>query len=213
MIPAHPEVKHKIVHGVVFAKILIIFELTLKQSLLNTNNYKCVQMKIFFRLFLLISGILFFSSAKAKDVHPYHVGSVEFSYNTKSQTFEITGKFFIDDMENALDKKYSKKVFFNNPKFKNDMQALLQKYFEEYLKLKVNNNQIRINFLGYEENSEAVDVYLETEKVVNPKKIETAVSVLYNLFDDQMNIIHIVVGGQRKSTKLLYPDRYQYQQF
>ncbi len=50
------------------------------------------------------------------------------------------------------------------------MQALLQKYFEEYLKLKVNNNQIRINFLGYEENSEAVDVYLETEKVVNPKK-------------------------------------------
>ena len=44
------------------------------------------------------------------------------------------------------------------------MQALLQKYFEEYLKLKVNNNQIRINFLGYEENSEAVDVYLETEK-------------------------------------------------
>ncbi|MCT4138470.1 hypothetical protein HZP64_14515 [Elizabethkingia anophelis] len=170
-------------------------------------------MKIFFRLFLLISGILFFSSAKAKDVHPYHVGSVEFSYNTKSQTFEITGKFFIDDMENALDKKYSKKVFFNNPKFKNDMQALLQKYFEEYLKLKVNNNQIRINFLGYEENSEAVDVYLETEKVVNPKKIETAVSVLYNLFDDQMNIIHVVVGGQRKSTKLLYPDRYQYQQF
>lgn len=161
----------------------------------------------------MVCGIFLSLSMKANDAHPYHVGSVEFSYNATSQTFEITGKFFIDDMENALDKKYAKKIFFNNPKFKSDMQQLLQKYFEEYLKLKVNNNQIKINFLGYEENSEAVDVYLETEKVANPKKIETAVSILYNLFDDQMNIVHVVVGGQRKSTKLLYPNRYLYQQF
>ncbi|MFP7656215.1 DUF6702 family protein [Chryseobacterium proteolyticum] len=26
--------------------------------------------------------------------HPYHVGSVEINYNTKSKTFEVTGRFF-----------------------------------------------------------------------------------------------------------------------
>ena len=37
-------------------------------------------------------------------IHPYHVGSVEFNYNKKSQTFEITGRFFTDDLENAVSK-------------------------------------------------------------------------------------------------------------
>ena len=49
-------------------------------------------MKIFLGSFVDFGNFVF-SSAKAKDVHPYHVGSVEFSYNAKSQTFEITGKF------------------------------------------------------------------------------------------------------------------------
>ena len=54
---------------------------------------------------------------------------------------------------------------------------------------------------------------MESEAVTNPKKVEAAVSFLYNLFDDQINIVHMIVGGQRKSEKLTYPNRYVYQQF
>lgn len=169
--------------------------------------------KLAFRTFLVVIFIGFCTLIKANDLHPYHVGSVELNYNSKTQTFEITGRFFIDDMENGIDKKYNKKVFFSNPKVKPDMQQLLKQYFGEYLKLKVNNNFVNINFLGYQEDREAVEVFLETDKIANPKKIETSVSVLYNLFDDQINIVHIVVNGERKSSKLTYPDRYLYQQF
>ena len=72
---------------------------------------------------------------------------------------------------------------------------------------------MKINYIGYEEDQEAVNIYLESEKVNSPKKVETAVSFLYNLFDDQMNIIHIIVDGKRRSDKLSYPNRYLYQQF
>lgn len=154
-----------------------------------------------------------FNLSSAKEIHPYHVGSVEFNYNSKSETFEISGKFFLDDLENALKEKYGKAVHFNDAKYKSQINAYLIQYCEEYLKLKADNKFLKIKYLGYEEDSESVNIYLESEKFVQPKKVETAVSFLYNLFDDQLNIVHIIVNGNRKSQKLNYPDRYLYQNF
>ncbi|MCW4450651.1 hypothetical protein OK344_00310 [Kaistella sp. BT6-1-3] len=164
--------------------------------------------KLFFILFFSVFGL-----SSASEIHPYHVGSVEFNYNSKSETFEISGKFFLDDLENALKEKYGKAVHFNSEQYKTQINNYLIKYCEEYLKLKVNNKFLKINYLGYEEDSESVNIYLESDKVIQPKKVETAVSFLYNLFDDQLNIVHIIVNGNRKSQRLNYPDRYLYQNF
>ena len=161
--------------------------------------------------FILLFSV--FSLSSANEIHPYHVGSVEFNYNSKSETFEISGKFFLDDLENALKEKYGKAVHFNDAKYKSQINAYLIQYCEEYLKLKADNKFLKIKYLGYEEDSETVNIYLESEKVIEPKKVETAVSFLYNLFDDQLNIVHIIVNGTRKSQKLNYPDRYLYQNF
>lgn len=157
--------------------------------------------------------LFFFFTASAKEIHPYHVGSVEFNYNQKSKTFEITGKFFLDDLENALKEKYGSAVHFNDVKYKNQINDYLKKYCDEYLKLKADNKFLKINYMGFEEDSEAVNIYLESETVSTPKKVETAVSLLYNFFEDQMNIIHIIVAGNRQSDKLNYPNRYLYKTF
>lgn len=160
----------------------------------------------FFALFFTLSS---FTSEK----HPFHVGSVEFKYNEKSKTFEVSAKFFLDDLENALNDKYGKGVHFNDSKYKEQINVLLKNYCAEYLKLKVNNKALKLNYLGFEEDKESVNIYLESDPVENPKKIETAVSFLYNYFDDQMNIVHIIIKGLRKSSELSYPNRYLYQQF
>ncbi|WP_295222933.1 DUF6702 family protein [uncultured Chryseobacterium sp.] len=163
--------------------------------------------------FLLFFSVLlvFFSFTRAK--HPYHVGSVEISYNQKSKTFEVTGRFFLDDLENGLNTKYGKSLHFNDPKFKAQLNESLKNYASEYFKLKSNNKFLNVNYVGYEEDHESVNIYLESEKIEAPKKVEAAVSFLYNLFDDQINIIHIIVNGERKSEKLTYPNRYLFQQF
>ncbi|UFH33624.1 hypothetical protein LNP04_07955 [Chryseobacterium sp. C-71] len=163
-------------------------------------------------LFLLFVCFLSFSSF-TKMIHPYHVGSVEINYNPKSRTFEVTGRFFLDDLENGLSKKYGKPFHFNDPKYKNQINEALKSYSSEYFKLKSDNQFLKVNYVGYEEDSESVNVYLESEKVENPKKVEAAVSFLYNLFDDQINLVHIIINGNRKSEKLTYPNRYLYQQF
>lgn len=166
-------------------------------------------MKKWLFLFSLIS-FLFIS---AGEVHPYHVGSVEINYNAKSKTFEITARLYLDDLENALNTKYQKTLHFGEEKSNAGLNEALKDYFGEYFKLKNNNKALKVNYLGYEEDKEAVNIYLESDTTEKPIKVETAVSLLYNLFDDQMNMIHMVVNGERKSSKLNYPDRYLYQIF
>ena len=148
-----------------------------------------------------------------KKAHPYHVGSMEIKYNIESKTFEITGRFFLDDLENAVSKKQGKPLHFNDPKFKAQMKPAVEAYCTEHLRLKVNNQFVKVKFVGYEEDKESVDIFLETEVVADPKKVEVSMSFLYNYFDDQINIIHVIVDGDRKSEKLTYPTRYMYQQF
>ena len=162
---------------------------------------------------LLFFTIMFFLFSFTGEKHPYHVGSVEINYNSKSKTFEVTGRFFLDDLENGLSKKYGKPFHFNDSKYKTQLNEALKNYSSEYFKLKTDNQFLKINYVGYEEDSESVNVYLESEKVENPKKVEAAVSFLYNLFDDQINLVHIIVNGNRKSEKLTYPNRYLFQQF
>ena len=164
------------------------------------------------KFFLLFTFLLTFS-VSAKPIHPYHVGSVEINYNTKTKTFEISAKFFLDDLENSLNDKYNKTLHFGEEKSKAGLDQALENYFAEYFKLKSNNKFLKINYLGFEEDKESVNVYLESEATEMPKKVETAVSLLYSFFDDQMNIVHIIVNGERKSSKLNYPDRYLYQMF
>ncbi|NIF03985.1 hypothetical protein F3J23_00910 [Chryseobacterium sp. Tr-659] len=146
-------------------------------------------------------------------LHPYHVGSVEINYNSKSKTFEIIGRFFLDDLENGLGKKYGETFHFNDEKYKAKLNDALQKYCTEYFKLKSDNKFLKVNYVGYEEDHESVNVFLESEPANPPKKVEAAVSFLYNLFDDQINIVHIIVNGDRKSEKLSYPNRYLYKQY
>ncbi|WP_374451555.1 DUF6702 family protein [Cloacibacterium normanense] len=166
-------------------------------------------MKKFFLLFTFLLTFL----VSAKPIHPYHVGSVEINYNVKTKTFEISAKFFLDDLENSLNAKYNKTLHFGEEKSKAGLDQALENYFAEYFKLKSNNKFLKINYLGFEEDKESVNVYLESEMTEMPKKVETAVSLLYSFFDDQMNIVHIIVNGERKSSKLNYPDRYLYQMF
>ena len=164
------------------------------------------------KFFLLFTFLLTFV-VSAKPIHPYHVGSVEINYNAKTKTFEISAKFFLDDLENSLNAKYNKTLHFGEEKSKAGLDQALENYFAEYFKLKSNNKFLKINYLGFEEDKESVNVYLESEATEMPKKVETAVSLLYSFFDDQMNIVHIIVNGERKSSKLNYPDRYLYQIF
>jgi hypothetical protein len=143
----------------------------------------------------------------AKVFHPIHVSTTNISYNNQDSKLEVICTIFTDDFEAALVKQYHSKTDLNKADMHPAMDALVKKYIISCLQIKTGAAPLNLNYIGFEINKEATDVYFESEKIPAVKKIAADVSLLHNLFDDQINIVHITVGGVRKSEKLDYPDK------
>lgn len=139
--------------------------------------------------------------------HPLHLSSNEFNYNTKEGTIELSCRVFTDDFEDALSKKYKVKADLSATAKHQAMDLLVSKYMAAHLQLTANGKAVKLNYLGFENDSEAIIIYIETEKIKNLKIAEATCTVLYDLFDDQTNIFHVTAKGNRKSSKLSYPDK------
>jgi hypothetical protein len=148
-----------------------------------------------------------FFSVKAGIKHPLHVSTAEINFNAKDKTLEVSCRIFSDDFEAILAKLYKQKTDLSNPNMKSAMDELVKKYLLTHLQLKANGKAVAMNYIGFEIDHEATNIYLEVEKVAALKSIEVNDSILYDMFDDQMSIIHVVKGNNRKSTKILYPEK------
>ena len=155
----------------------------------------------------IISGIISPKKPIAKVFHPIHVSTTNIEFNKQDSKLEVICTIFTDDFEAALAKQYPGKIDLNRADMHAAMDALVKKYVMVNLQIKTTDVPANLNYLGFEINREAVDVYLESEKTPAFKKIGVNVSLLHNLFDDQINIVHITVNGVRKSEKLDYPDK------
>ena len=160
---------------------------------------------------LLYCYLLFGAVAPAKHsvktFHPIHVSTSNIEYNSKDNKLEVICTIFTDDFEAALAKQYHAKTDLNKPEMHAAMDALIKQYIAANLNIKTDNAPAKLNYLGFEINREAVDVYLESDKIPAVKKVDVDVSLVYNLFDDQINIVHIIVNGVRKSEKVNYPEK------
>jgi len=142
-----------------------------------------------------------------KTFHPIHVSTANIEYNGKDNKLEVICTIFTDDFEAALAKQYHAKTDLNKADMHKAMDALVKSYLGQNLQVKAGDALVKLDYLGFEINRESTDIYLESDKLNRPKKVEADVSLLQNLFDDQINIVHIIVGGVRKSEKLDYPDK------
>ena len=142
-----------------------------------------------------------------KAFHPIHVSTTNIEYNKQDNKVEVICSIFTDDFEAALAKQYNAKTDLNKADMHAAMDALIKSYITANLNIKAGDAPEKLNYLGFEINREATEVYLESDKIQTPKKVDVEVSLLYNLFDDQINIVHIIVNGVRKSEKVNYPDK------
>jgi len=148
-----------------------------------------------------------FFSVEAGVKHPLHVSTTEINFNARDKTLEVSCKIFSDDFEAILAKVYKQKTDLSNSNMKTAMDELVKKYLLSHLQLKANGKAVTMNYIGFEIDHEATNIYLEVEKISAIKSVEVSDNILYDMFDDQMSIVHIVKGGDRKSTKILYPEK------
>ena len=139
-------------------------------------------------------------------VHPFYLAVTEINYNKQDKVFEVTAKMFTDDFEKVLGDAYKTKVDLVNPN-RFEMDKLIKDYLEKHLMMIADEKAISLNYLGFQQEEESVYCFLEVTGIEKIKKLSIKNSILHDLNEYQMNIMHVIIDGKRQSIKLNYPDK------
>jgi hypothetical protein len=136
-------------------------------------------------------------------MHPIHISRTEINHDEKSQSLQLTIHIYIDDLEDDIVKSGRKKPkLLSNNELANADQILVE-YLKE--KLVISNSLGKIlafSWVGKEKSDDALALlcYLEIEGVRSVEGLKIKNDVLFNLYDDQINIIETSVSNRQKST-------------
>jgi hypothetical protein len=138
--------------------------------------------------------------------HPFFVSVTEITHNTKTQSVEISCRMFYDDLEHVLEKQYHTRLDIVKPANKEALNKLINDYIRKHLLIKIDGKVINPAYMGYEIQEDGAWAYLEVKGVTKAQKIEVRDDLLFSEHAEQMNMLHVTVNGERKSTKLDNPN-------
>ena len=142
---------------------------------------------------------LFFLHTSEISSHKFYVSTSSITYLPKRNTIHITTQIFIDDLELALS-QYNKSIVLAPDSNTHLVDSLCLIYFNKHLILKTNNNTLYHEFIGKKYDRDIGIFHLEVNTSSEiPNTLVVNNSVLFDLFDDQKNLIHFKVNQKRKS--------------
>lgn len=144
--------------------------------------------------------------APPDQLHPFYVSVTEVNHNATSKSLEISCKFFSEDLEQILEKDYKTQLDISAAKDKAAFDKFIPDYVGKHLALAVDGRPIVLTYVGFEKEKESAYAYFEVSNIAAVKNISATNSLLHDFIDQQINIMHVIIGGKRQSTKLDYPD-------
>lgn len=142
-------------------------------------------------------------------LHPFHVSVCSIRHDPDEHTLQITQKIFADDLEEALSAASSTSpVDVLNPPDPDLLEALIDDYLQNHLRITVNGQVVEATYLGHEREEMALWCYLEVTGVTDIQSLSVRSTILTDTFDDQTNIVHVEYRNALKSMKLAkdYPN-------
>jgi len=158
---------------------------------------------IFFK-WLLVFSLL--APKAVADNHPIFVSVTEIEHNATDKTLEISCKIFTDGFEKTLRQTYKGKIDLLDVKYKTQMSAIISDYVNRHLSVKADDKPGKLNFIGFEQEEEGIISYFQINNIPAVKKIDITDNILYEYKKEQISLLHVIVKGERKSTKLLNPE-------
>ncbi|HNA16253.1 MAG TPA: hypothetical protein PLA61_12250 [Ferruginibacter sp.] len=154
---------------------------------------------------LLVGGILLTPSSGTH--HPIYVSVTEIEHNAKDKTLEISCKIFTDDFEKTL-RQQNNNTFVDliSPKDRPAMEKLVAAYVTKHLQVKADGKPVALQYIGYEQEEEGIVSFYQVNNIASVRKLDITDNILFEYKKEQISIIHAIVNGNRKSTKLNNPD-------
>lgn len=152
-------------------------------------------------------GVLLYKWLIAASIlwHPFYVSVTEIEHDKSDNELHISCRIFADDLESALKKQSKGSLDIIHPANRAATDSLIAGYLRKHLFVTADGKTIRLQYLGYKIEEEAAWCFLSAEKVPAFKSAHVRNDVLYDEHPNQINMIHVIVNGVRKSTKLDNP--------
>ena len=155
---------------------------------------------LFFGLLIILASSFHFKK------HPYYISVVDIKYSAQEKSIQLSTRLFTNDLEDALETIYHKKMDVLNPKHKAEVDSIIFTYIKQRLHISINKKDQTLNYIGYEREEESIWTYLEIKKVTAPKTLSITTKLLYDYLPSQVNIVHAEINGVKKSSKVTNPD-------
>jgi hypothetical protein len=137
--------------------------------------------------------------------HPLYITVTEINHNAKDKILEVSCKAFTNDLETVLEKMSKGKVDLSSAADKKVTDQLIGVYVEKHLQLKCDGRPVQLHFVGSEQEADGTWSYFQVNDITTVKRIDVVNSLLYDGFEQEINIMHVTVGGERKSFRLDNP--------
>ena len=134
--------------------------------------------------------------------HPMHVTVTEVEFDKTSRTVEMSMHVFSDDLEKYLKLIERDEELDITELSMEAKDQLLNAYFVEQVSLKINGKDFTPSYLGHKVEGDAIWVFLEVQNIKKIKILEITNTTLFDLYDDQANLIHFEYEGEIYSEKL-----------
>ncbi len=170
-----------------------------EQNLLMLPGKKILSIGLVLLALLICSSTL---------MHKFYVSLTEIRYNDSTERFEVSMRIFPDDLDQALLQRSGINTQLATELEHEKADSLLMVYLLEDFKLQVNGEELELNYLGKEPESDAVWCYLESSRVAAPETVTILNAILTEFFPDQVNIIQLYHGNWNKGL-LLNRDEYE----
>lgn len=152
-------------------------------------------------MLILIIPLLAFSG-----LHKYYISVTQVDYLEDNKSIQITSRIFIDDFERVLRERYDESITLTDKDEPKTIDLYIERYLREKIKISVNGKAVELVFIGKEYDADIMKCYLEIVGVNSIDTFEISNRVLFDVFEDQQNIVKTKINSQQKSF-ILFPKK------
>ena len=134
--------------------------------------------------------------------HKFYVAIYQVNHAKEKKMVQITGRVFIDDINEAIEKKYRKKSSIALDNETPEEVELLKKYIAEKFKIKVNGQSKQLEFLSKESEDNVLIFYLRITDIAKITSLEVENTMIMENHFEQQNIIQANFNGNKHNLLL-----------
>lgn len=142
-------------------------------------------------------------------LHPIHISKCQMEVNETSKRMEITMHVFIDDLQEIIELQGAPSLKLGTEKEYALADSFIATYIQQHLIIENDGKTVPYVWLGKQlsDDYQGFWLFLESEPIDESSDIAVEYSVLQDLFDDQKNLLNVMLSNRDEQYFLLEKEK------